>query len=378
MPQPGPLPIALFFSSFIPGGTERQMIELARRLDRRRFQVHLVCFRREGPWLARAEHNVASVEEFPIKSFRHPATFSQMRAFSRWCRRTGIGVLHATDLYANIFALPAAAAAGVPVRIGNRRELNPDKSAGLIALQRLAYTCANRVAANSRAAAGRLLRERVPARKITVIPNGLDVDVFAPRTLPARLRRIVTVANLRKEKAHEVLLQATPAILAACPDAELWIVGGGARHDELATLAQRLGIAGRTRFFGHRDDVPALLAESDIFVLPSRSEAFPGGLIEAMASGLPVIATSVGGNVELVQHRRNGLLVPPDDAGAIAAAVRELMESPAFAATLGSEARASVESRFSFERMVSAFEHLYRSEFEASSHLISCVASQVS
>ncbi len=340
------------------------MIELARRLDRRRFRVHLVCFRRSGPWLSRADENVASIEEFPIRSFRDPATLGQMCAFSRWCRRTGLAVIHATDLYANIFALPAAAAAGVPVRIGNRREINPDKGAALIALQRAAYACATGIAANSQAAAGRLRREWVPARKIRVIPNGLDVDAFVPRTIPDRPRRVVTVANLRKEKAHEVLLDAAVHILAAHPDAEFWIVGGGARYDELTALARRLRVAERTRFFGHRDDVPALLAESDIFVLPSRSEAFPGGLIEAMAAGLPVVATSVGGNVELVEHGRNGLLVAPDDASALAASVGELMESPRKAAALGRAARASVENRFSFERMVTSFEHLYRSDFE--------------
>jgi glycosyltransferase involved in cell wall biosynthesis len=379
VPQPALIPVALFFSSFIPGGTERQMIELARRLDRRRFQVHLVCFRRGGPWLARAEENVTSVAEFPIRSFRDPATFTQMKAFSGWCRRTGVAVLHTTDLYANIFALPAAAAAGVPVRIANRREINPDKGAGLLALQRAAYACANRVAANSQAAADRLRREWVPEQRITLIPNGLDVDAFTPRLLPNRLRRIITVANLRKEKAHEILFNAATRIHGEYPDAEFWIVGGGARYDELTALARRLGIAERTRFFGHRDDVPALLAESDIFVLPSRSEAFPSGLIEAMASGLPVIATSAGGNVELVQHRQNGLLVPPDDAGAIAASIRELIESPGEAAALGRAARDSVVGRFSFDRMVTAFENLYRSELggaQGSPPFKQCAASQ--
>jgi glycosyltransferase involved in cell wall biosynthesis len=141
-------------------------------------------------------------------------------------------------------------------------------------------------------------------------------------------------------------------------------------------LARRRRVDVGTRFFGHRDDVPSLLAQSDIFVLPSRSEAFPGALVEAMAAGLPVVATAVGGNRELVQHRRNGLLVPPDDAPALAASILELMESPESAAVYGRAARGSVEHRFSFERMVSAFEDLYRSEYEAVSPFIQCAASQ--
>lgn len=346
------------------------MIELARRLDRRDFQVHLVCFHREGSWLPRAERDAASIEQFPINSFRRPATVTQMRAFARWCRRTEIAVVHATDLYANIFALPAAAAAGVPVRVGNRREINPDKSAGLILLQRAAYACASRVAANSQAAADRLRRERVPARKITVIPNGLDIGAFVPPQPRDRVRRVITVANLRKEKAHEVLFDAAAAVLSKYPDAEFWIVGDGPRYEELTALARSRGIAARTRFFGHREDVPQLLADSDVFVLPSRSEAFPGSLVEAMAAGLPVVATAVGGNPELVQHGHNGLLVEPDDAQAVAASIRHLIDSPVRAAELGRAARASVERRFSFERMVSAFEDLYRSEFELASRLV--------
>ena len=345
------------------------MIELSRRLDRRRFEVHLACFRREGAWLPRAEEGSASIVEFPIEGFRRRSTLAQMRAFARWCRATGVDILHTTDLYANVFGLPAAAAAGVPVRIGNRRELNPDKSLGLVALQRAAYGCAHRIAANSHAAANRLRRELVPAGKVVVIPNGLDLGAFAPRRPRPRVRRVITVANLRQEKAHEVLLAAAAVVLARYSDAEFWIVGDGARYQELTDLAARSGLSGRVRFLGHREDVPALLAESDAFVLPSRSEAFPGGLMEAMAAGLPVVATAVGGNRELVRHGENGLLVPPGDAEAIVSALLELMASPERAAGLGEAARASVEDRFSFERMVSTFENLYQSEYERSASL---------
>lgn len=343
------------------------MIELARRLDRGTFQVHLACFHRTGPWLARAETFSASVAEFPIRSFRQASTLAQMRAFAGWCRETGISVLHATDLYTNVFALPAAALAGVPVRIGNRREINPDKTAALIALQRAAYAFASRVVANSEAAARRLRRERVPAHTIAVIPNGLDLEAFPPRQPRPRIRRVITVANLRKEKAHEVLVEAAAGVLARHPDAEFWLVGGGVRYDELTSLVARRGLSARVRLLGHREDVPSLLADSDVFVLPSRSEAFPGSLIEGMAAGLPVIAASVGGNRELVRHGVDGLLVPPDDAPALAAALLDLMASPERAASLGRAARASVERRFSFERMVTAFADLYQSEFEAAS-----------
>jgi glycosyltransferase involved in cell wall biosynthesis len=223
--------VALFFSQFLPGGTEGQMIELARRLDRTRFQVHLACLNHNGSWAARAA-SIGNVSEFPVRSFRRPKTLARMLEFARWCRERRIAVLHATDLYANIFALPGAALARVPVRIGNRREINPDKPSGLIALQRASYAFAHGIVANSTAVAGRLRAERVRAHAIRVVPNGIDVDTYRVRSGAAPVRKIVTIANLRPEKAHEVLIDAF-ASLPATLNLELAIVGDGPRAEAL-------------------------------------------------------------------------------------------------------------------------------------------------
>jgi glycosyltransferase involved in cell wall biosynthesis len=112
-------------------------------------------------------------------------------------------------------------------------------------------------------------------------------------------------------------------------------------------------------FLGHREDVPALLAGADLFVLPSRTEAFPNSAIEAMAAGLPVVCSAVGGLLDLVTPGRTGLLVDPSDPEALAAAIRSLADDPARARALGAAARAEVRSRYSFDRMVQAFEELY-------------------
>ena len=359
MALPSPLPVALFFSKFLPGGTEGQMIELARRLDRRRFEVHLACLHRQGAWLGRAAARSSDIAEFPIRSFRDPRTLARMSQFAKWCRERRIAVLHATDLYANVFALPAAALAGVPVRIGNRRELNPDKRAGHIALQRASYACAHSVVANSAAVAARLRTEGVGDRVIRIIPNGIDVDAYAARTPSHSLRRIVTVANLRPEKAHDVLIDAFASLSTIHPDVELVIVGTGTRDAELRALATQRGVAARVQFLGHRDDVAEILAGSDIFVLPSRTEAFPNSVMEAMAAGLPVIATAVGGVPELIQDGVNGVLIPPDNRAALIDALRNLVDSPARAAAFGHSARDTIASRFSFTRMVTSFEDLY-------------------
>ena len=359
---PSRIPVAIFVSSFESGGTERQMTELIRRLDDRRFEVHAVCCQRRGACLSAVEERAGSVVEFATTGFHRPETWRQMRSFARWCATNRITIVHACDFYANVFALPAAAVAGVPVRIGSRRELNPNKSAAKIALQRVSYSAAHVVVANSKAAAGRLRRERVNASKIRVIPNGIALERFSARERSGEIRRVITVANLRQEKAHEVLIGTATQLLARFPALEFVVVGDGPRKDELVALARKAGVAGSFEFLGHRDDVPDLLASADLFVFPSRSEASPNGVLEAMAAGLPVVACATGGLLEIVEDGRTGLLVRPDDIGGFVRAVEGLLEAPGRSAAMGRAARTAIASRYSFERMVAAFEDLYLSE----------------
>jgi glycosyltransferase involved in cell wall biosynthesis len=360
--HPTPLPVAVLMTSFEPGGTERQMIELVRRLDRARWTVHVACFRAGGAWLSRVAAAAASIAEFPITTFRKPTALQQMWAFARWCRARRIAVVHTADLYANVFGLPGAALAGVPVRVGNRREINPDKTASQIALQRAAYGCAHKVVANSRAVAHRLLAERVPMRKIAVIPNGLDPDLFSAPRAPSRRRRIVVVANLRPEKGHDVLIDAAPEILRRFPDALFEVVGDGPMLPSLVERAGDRGVLHAFTFSGFSEDVAARLAAADLFVLPSRSEALPNAVLEAAAAGLPIVASDVGGIGELVDHERTGLLVEPGDPRALGEQICRLLGDAALATRIAAAARACVRARYSFDRMVAAFEALYQSE----------------
>jgi glycosyltransferase involved in cell wall biosynthesis len=362
VPAPGAIPIAIVMTSFEPGGTERQMIELIRRLDPNRWLVHLVCTKATGGWFDRAASAAATVTEFPVRSFRRADTARHLWNFSRWCRDTGVAVVHTTELPSNIFALPAAAMAGVPVRIGSRREINPDKTAAAIVTQRLAYTFAHRIVANSQAAANRLLFERVPHRKIAVVPNGLDIEPYGPRPPRRLLRNVLVVANLRSEKGHDVLIDAAGDVLRRYPDAHFELVGAGPERDALVARAHTRGVAHAFTFLGHRPDVAARLEAADIFVLPSRSEAFPNAVLEAMAARLPIVASGVGGILELLEEGRTGVLVPPGDPRALADRLCGLMGDPTGAAALGEAARSEAQGRYSFDRMVAAFERVYLTE----------------
>ncbi|HSK11072.1 MAG TPA: glycosyltransferase [Vicinamibacterales bacterium] len=353
------VPAVVFLTSFDAGGTERQMIELVRRLDRQRFTVHVACFRREGEWRERAEELAESVVEFPVPRFHSAAAVRQAGAFARWCRRERIVVLQAGDRYANTFALPAAALAGVPVRVGSRREINPDKRASHIAAQRLAFAFAHRVVANSGAARRRLRAEGVPARRVSLIPNGVDLEAFHPSAPREQLRHVVTVSRFRAEKSIDTFIEAGRLALAREPGLDFTIVGDGPLGGALRAQAAATGLGERFHFLGHREDVAGVLRASDLFVLASRSEAFPNAVIEAMATALPVVATRVGGIPELIEHGERGLLVTPGRPEELAAAILELVRQPSIARMLGGRAREHAVATYSFERMVGQFEALY-------------------
>ena len=360
----GPVDVVLLLTSFAIGGTERQMVELAKRLDPSRFRVRIACFHKRGRLLDDIPARIP-IREFPLHGFATPTAFRRLLAFASWCRSIDAAVVHTCDLYANIFGLPGAALAGVPVRIANRREIvTGDKSPAKLRTQRLAYRAAHAVVANSSAARDQLVREGVPADRLRLVPNGLDPVRFAPAPPRRDIRRIVMVANLRPEKGHDTLLAAAPRILERYPDASFTFVGEGPQRGKLEMLVRALGIGERVRFLGESRDVAPILARHDLYVLPSRSEAFPNALIEAMATALPVVATDVGGIPEVVRPGINGRLVRPDDVGALADAVLALMDDPAAAAALGQAARADVERHYTIDRMVERFEQLYLAEIE--------------
>lgn len=200
-----------------------------------------------------------------------------------------------------------------------------------VALDRAAGHRADRIVAVSEAGR-RFLRDRYgyDESRIEVILNGWS-GVPQPQNPPSR-PRVVCVARLRAEKSHDVLLDAWALLADRFPDAELLLVGDGPRRSDLERRAGEMG--GRVIFAGHVDDVWGCLATSTLFVLPSSVELLGISVLEAMAAGVPVVATAVGGVPEIVEHECTGLLVPPGDPAALAAAIERLLGDPSLRATL--------------------------------------------
>jgi glycosyltransferase involved in cell wall biosynthesis len=210
---PSVIPIAVVMTSFEPGGTERQMTELVRRLDPARWEVHLACFKPTGRWFERAAERAVSVAEFPVTSFMRASVARHIWDFACWCRTRRIAIGQATEIYSNIFALPAAALARVAVRIGSRRGLNSDRSRAQVALQRAAYRSATTVVANSRTSADQLRREGVPERKISIVPNGVDFTPYGGTSRRLAADSVVIAGILQPNtELYEKLVAALPNV----------------------------------------------------------------------------------------------------------------------------------------------------------------------
>ena len=201
---------------------------------------------------------------------------------------------------------------------------------------------------------------KVPRELVRVIHNGIEPgESPAPAPWGAVTPRAITVARLDPVKDQQTLLRAARTVADRIPDVRIEIVGDGPERGALERLSRELQLQECLRFLGYREDVPSLLRRPQIFILSSISEGISLGLLEAMAAGLPVVATDVGGNREVVVDEVTGLLVPPRSPAALADAVLSLLLDPGRARALGIAGRARLEREFDLGRTVSRYGSLY-------------------
>lgn len=206
--------------------------------------------------------------------------------------------------------------------------------------------------------------------RIAIIENGIDPDQYGPEIdsteakqklgLNPQRRYVVNVARHHPVKDQPTLIRGFAGIASEFPDVDLLMVGDGPRRGELEALAAELGIAERVRFVGVRADVPDLLRAAAVFALTSVSEAASLTLLEAMATGLPVVVTDVGGNPEIVREDCEGLLFPRGDAASCSEALRTILGDAEYGAVLGEAGRARVDARYRLDRTIEEYHALYR------------------
>jgi glycosyltransferase involved in cell wall biosynthesis len=362
--------VCMYTGSGIYGGAERALVTLASELDRTRWRP--VVLAQPVPGLRRLHDTLddLGIPWLPVEAMPEGLAGAQRTpGLTRLLRRLQPDVFHAHLSWPidAKFALAAARFARVPAIVATAH-LFVDLPMGR---SRRAQQWMVSRGVGGYIAVSHHVAERVravmpwPSERIEVIPNGIDVTAFR-HDRAEDLRRevagddprplVLTVGRLDEQKGHACLLEAARLV----PDAQFALAGDGPLDDLLRDRAARLGVADRIRFLGRREDIAALLACADLFVLPSRYEGLPLAVLEAMAAAVPVVATDVGGTSEAVVDGATGLLVPADDPRALAAAVRRALDDPAGAHRLGAAGRDRARREFTAAVMARRTETIYR------------------
>lgn len=348
------------------GGLERVVINLMTHADPGRYESVLYCLGHGGalvPEVEAAGHRVRCFDK------RAGMDWFLLNRMARALRSDGAGVVHAHNFSPLVYG--SLTAAITPVRgvvytahgakTSGRRKHLLFQRLGLVDEIVFVSADARRVALESGA---------VRPRGTRTIVNGIDIGRYADARGREKVRSefgippdapvLGIVARLTRAKDHAMLLRAFRTLREGIPDARLLIVGDGELDAEVRSDAHALGLGDGVAFAGARSDVPALLSAMDVFVLSSSTEGLAMTLLEAMAAGLPVVATSVGGNPEAVADGETGVIVPPGDPDAFAGAVSRVFGDPAEMARMGRAGYERCQRLFSTEAMVGAYEEIYQ------------------
>ncbi len=294
-----------------------------------------------------------------MRSVRHPVFLMDFFKMTSYLIRKRPDIVHTYLDTANVFGVLAAKFVGVKTIITSRRDLGIFRSKMMEILMGFLSNRVNKVVCVCKAAAAECIRrERLHGRNIIVIHNGIKLKKYTRETQNHIVFCNVAVAN-RKEKGHEDLVRAFAIALESLPNARLKLIGGGHLLPGLKSLADDLGIREKIDFVGHSNDVPSQLKVVTVFVLPSHSEGISNALLEAMAMGIPVIATNVGGNPEIITNTKCGILVEPKDTKSLAFAMINILKNDRNLFNYGEAASKQVESSFMFELMIEKYNSLY-------------------
>ena len=360
--------IAYVLDSFRLGGSELNAVRVAEK-----FALQVFVFRDDGPLRTRYEALGVTISVVPIRSLFSFTTIGLGLSLARRIREAGIDVVHTHCVYSNIFAIPYARMFTRARVIGSRRWGRDVFPVKFNIANKLALKFAHAVLGNSKRV-GELLQQAdaVPTEKIRVIPNFVDDGLFEKSSRPTPLREqwsigddrpiVGILARLHPVKNHEMLIRAFAPI---SDTAWLVVAGGGERGDLLQGLVNDLGISERVRFLG--EQAPDLRVQEgfDISVLTSFDEGFPNSVIEAMASGKPVVATRVGGVPDAVVEGETGFLIAAGDEDALTKSLTELIASPSLRRSMGDAGRELARARFSRAAIVSALENLYSEQLHS-------------
>jgi len=353
------------------GGGQRTVLLLARNLDRRKFEVS-VASAPAGPLVE--ELKKAGIRHHPLK-LEKTLSLRILSDIRRVLEENTVEILHTHGGVAGLYGRLAARKSRVKVvhtlhGLHYLHYRNPILRQAYIDLERRLGRLTDALVFVCRAdrEKGKGLR-LVPESKMHIIRNGVDLGLLKPGAAAKKMRMelglqtagplVGTVARLHRQKGLTYLIQSAPQIRSSFPGAKIVVVGGGPLRQELEQEAVRRGVGDVLLFLGERPNVPDLLNLFDVFVLPSLWEGLPYVLVEAAYLCKPIVATAVDGNPEVIEDGKTGLLIPPANRSALAAAVILLVQDKTLAGRLAKAARAAIPPRFSLKCMIDNTQDLY-------------------
>ena len=350
------------------GGLESMVVKLAKSLDPQRFSSLVCCIDQTGPLAVELEQ--ADIEVVLLQRGQAGTDWGYPRRLARLLKQQHVDVLHLHNPTALFYGAPAARLAGVRPVIYTEHGRDYSNSWKSRVTNRVLTRMVDRVVVLHERARDYMHRyEGAPLKRITKIYNGItDPGVPDPGTRP-RVRKSLSlgpdiaaigiVARLDPIKNLPVLIDAMQQLHRQHPQARLLIIGDGPLREALTRQVATNGLDPVVQFLGTRHDVPDLLSALDLLVLPSSSEGLSMTLIEGSAAGLPLVASDVGGNNELVEDGVNGLLVKPGDSRALATALQQLVGDPVMSQRMGAVSRQRYQQHFDIDAMLTSYQSLY-------------------
>jgi glycosyltransferase involved in cell wall biosynthesis len=358
-------------ASLVPAGAERLVTHLLEYIDRERFAPVCICLRNPV-----GSHLEARVQRLGVPLYflgkGDTMSLAVLRKLDALFRQYRPVVVH-THLLALNYAYPLMLRYRTPARVHTVHNLAPREMGVRVSVwvrqmafrYRVGGVIPVAIAEEVRASVQRVYGYPDPP----LIPNGIPTDEYAPdpdrraqwrqaHGIEPRATVVTHIGRFAFQKNHALLIEAFAQVRSDAP-LYLLLVGGGELENAVREQVAALGLQERVRFLGVRADVADILRASDVFVLSSRWEGNPMSVMEAMAAGLPVVSTAVGGVPELVQEGVTGLLVPSEDAGALARALQALVDDPTRRAAMGDAARQHAVARFDIRHTVRGYEQLY-------------------
>ncbi|HSG27261.1 MAG TPA: glycosyltransferase [Candidatus Krumholzibacterium sp.] len=370
----GRIRVCMMLPKWHIGGAEVQVMGLLKNMDRDRYAVSLCLFGRGVESMEReAERYVEDVYYLGFKWRYSPVSFLKLVKFLQDGR---FDVVHAHLAWADLIGRVAAWFAGVPVRITTEHGKGLWKSPFQVRIEKWMNRITDmRICVSRDIFRIRKEREGTPEEKLSYIPNGVDPEGFPGECpdlksvimkefgWPPESPLVLSIGRIVEAKNYPLLVESIALLRGRVPGVRCLIAGEGRCAGEVAGAIARFGADGDVRLAGSRSDIARLLGAADIFVLSSDREGLPVTLLEAMASGTPVVATRVGGIPEAVASEKSALLVPPGDAQALAGAMERVLRDRDLAERLSSEAYGIVRERFSIRSVTRRVEKIYTSKY---------------